>query len=145
MRIRKKITVVGALAAAASLVASSPVMAAAPPPAAWDSQLGPAGYGCYAYTTYTSTIVTPHFWQQAGNPGNSCHLQVEHIGYDSTWNVIQYDNVWGPESTTGAATVVDGPNWYYGPWNGSGHMCVDISVWDDNGDAGSNWNFKEVC
>ena len=41
--------------------------------------------------------------------------------------------------------MVDGPDWHYGPWNGSGHMCVDITVWDDNGDAVSNWNFKEVC
>ena len=143
MEVRRKITTIGALAAAASLVASSPAMAALPP-AAWDSQFGPVGAGCYAYTTYTSSLVTPHFWQQAGDASNECHLKVEHIGYDSNWN-IQYDNWWGSESTTGPATVVDGPTWYYGPWNGNGHMCVGIEAWDDNGDPGSNGGLKTVC
>lgn len=88
--------------------------------------------------------MTPHFWQQPGNSGNLCVLQVEHVGYDAYGNV-QYDNWWGPNSTSGPSTPVDGPSWYYGPWNGNGWMCVWIYVFDYNGDSGSGGNAKEVC
>lgn len=142
MRMRRKIAVTGSLvaAAAASVALASPAMAYS----GWDSQLGANGYGCYAYTTYSSTIVTPHIWQQPGSGGNNCSLEVEHIGYNADGSV-GYDWWWGPNTTPGPSTAVDGPSWYYGSWNGNGWMCVVIYVGDYNGDAGSNGNSYEVC
>lgn len=137
---RKKIAAIGALAAAALFTAATPAMAYS----GWASQLGPSGSGCYVYTTYTSNIVTPHLWQQAGNSWNTCTMAVDHVGYDVNGN-IQYDWGWGPNSTSGSSTALDGPSWYYGPWNGNGWMCVRIYVSDYNGDAGSNRNATEVC
>lgn len=140
MGTRKKLAAIGALAAAGWMAAATPAMAYS----GWDSQLGASGYGCYAYTTYSSTIVTPHIWQQAGNSTNLCTLEVDHVGYDAYGNVA-YSQWWGPNTTTGPSSPVDGPNWYYGSWNGNGWMCVRIYVWDKNGDAGSNGNYREVC
>jgi hypothetical protein len=141
---RRKIAVTGSLvaAAAASVALASPAMAATD--AAWSSNLGPNGYGCFAYTTYTSTIVTPHIWEQPGAGGDNCTLEVEHVGYNADGS-LGYTYWWGPNTTAGPSTVVDGPSWYYGSWNGNGWMCVRIYVSDYNGDYGSNGNYTEVC
>jgi hypothetical protein len=138
---RRKIATIGTLAAAAWFAASSPAMAAY---SGWDTQLGVPGDGCYAYTTYTSNIVTPHIWEQAGNPGFTCILSVVHVGFDGNNNLV-YENSWGPQSTTARSQAIDGPSWYYGPWDGNGWMCVRIYVDDGRGDQGNHGNFREVC
>ncbi|MFD8783519.1 hypothetical protein [Kitasatospora sp. NPDC059599] len=124
--------VVGTMAASGLLLANAPSAIAAESPA-WAAQIGPSGSGCFVYTTYTNNIVTAHIWQQEGNRTDRCGLQVLHYGQDSS-GTDQYRN-WWPSSnsvayTSGAATVVDGPDWYYGPWT-SGKMCVSILAFDE--------------
>lgn len=139
--------VVGAMAASSLLLVNAPSAVAATGLNIWPTQIGPSGSGCYAYLTYTSNIVTPHIWQQPGNTNNYCWLWANHIGYDSSGNT-QYINYWpsesGVQATTGPSTVVDGPSWYYGPWN-SNKMCVVIGAGDDNVDVGSHGNQVSVC
>ncbi|MDI2131274.1 hypothetical protein [Yinghuangia seranimata] len=122
-------------AAVAALSATGLFLASASPASAggynWDDQIGPDGKGCYAWTTWSQYMVQPHMWQQPGNVSVACLMRVEHVGYDATWSRRLYYNSWpdsGEASTTGRSTGFDGPNWYYGPWDGSGHMCVVIKV-----------------
>lgn len=136
----KKVAAITALAVGATLAATSPTMAFS----GWDTQLGPAGSGCYAYMTYTNNIVTPHLWQQPGDHGNNCVLRVYHVGHN--WDGgVGYYQTWGPATTGGPSTGVTGPSWYYGPWNGNGHMCVNVDVQDYNGDIGNHGNDYDVC
>jgi hypothetical protein len=109
----------------------------------WDTQLGPVGSGCYAYTTVSGNIVTPHLWQQSGNRGDYCFLSVKHLGFNAgdPNNRPSYSNDWpgNGTGTRGPSTAVDGPNWYFGPW-GSGQMCVLIEVSDLAHSTGNNGN-----
>jgi hypothetical protein len=149
-KLRRRATraaVVGAIAAGSLVLANIPAASAATGLNTWPTQIGPAGAGCYAYLTYTSNIVTPHIWQQPGNSNNTCWLWVNHVGYNSGGGT-DYINYWpsetGVQEAAGPSTVVDGPSWYYGPWN-SNKMCVIIGAGDDNTDVGSNGNQVEVC
>lgn len=129
-----------------AMVVSGLMFASAPSALAngdWDTQIGPSGSGCYAYTTYTSNIVTPHIWQQPGNVYDRCTLVTVHVGYDSNHNV-QYSNR-VEVVTSESSTAADGPSWYYGPWNGSGWMCVQIYASDSLGNRGTHGNYVEVC
>lgn len=145
MRKTKKVAVLGVLSAGALFASTSNAFATGGP---WDDQFGPAPYGCYAWTDYSQYIVTPHIWQQADNFDDSCSLGVEHVGYDSSGNVL-YDN-WWPDTdvhrayTYKPSTSADGPSWYYGPWNGNGHMCVTIYTGDDHASTPSRHDYGEV-
>ncbi|WP_162500982.1 hypothetical protein [Nocardia panacis] len=68
-------------------------------------------------------MVQVHAYQQPGNPDHSCWLTVYHDGFDAGGG-LAWQDVWGATFTSGRDTRLDGPDWYYGPWNGSGHMCV---------------------
>lgn len=145
MRNLKKTVIVGALSAGALLASPSNALA----DGGWADQLGPSSYGCYAWTTYSANLVQPHMWQQPNNPANECHMMVQHSGFDSAGNLI-YLNSWpvsnDPDQyyyTIAPSTGFDGPNWYYGPWDGGGTMCVTIFIYDDNGDVARDNNFAQ--
>lgn len=110
----------------------------------WDDQFGSTGSGCYMWTTYSQYMVTLHAYQQAGNSTDTCRFEVAHVGYNADGSV-GYSNTQATQETSGPGSEIDGPSWYYGPWNGTGHMCVNISVWDAWVSPGSRPSDIEYC
>lgn len=131
----RKTAVVAALSAAALFTGTQSALAMPNSyihDSGWDYQLGPTGSGCYFWTTYSLYMVQPHAWQQGGNYTDTCTLRVSHTGYNAD-GIQGYFNILDPQTTTGPATGFDGPDWYYGPWNNGGHMCVSFDLYDSYG------------
>ena len=85
-------------------------------------------------------MVQPHIYQQPQDyPDDRCSLVVTHNGYDANGNMLYHN--WVHVQTNGDSTETDGPAWYYGPWNGNGHMCVYITVYDLYGDSSPDFAY----